>query len=51
VAATAEVLAKAAFVAGPVAGRALLGDQGVTGLFVDDDGTVEALPGLEAFTS
>jgi thiamine biosynthesis lipoprotein len=50
-AATAEVLAKAAFVAGPDAGRALLTEEGVTGLLVADDGAVEALPGLEAFTS
>jgi FAD:protein FMN transferase len=50
-AATAEVLAKAAFVAGPEAGRALLAEHGVTGLLVDDGGRVELLPGLEAFTS
>jgi thiamine biosynthesis lipoprotein len=49
-AATAEVLAKAAFVAGPRDGRALLAEHGVTGLLVADDGGVEALPGLEAFT-
>jgi FAD:protein FMN transferase len=49
-AATAEVLAKAAFVAGPDAGRALLADHDVTGLLVSDDGAVEPLPGLEAFT-
>jgi thiamine biosynthesis lipoprotein len=49
-AATAEVLAKAAFVAGPDAGRILLGEHAVTGLLVDDRGHVEHLPGLEAFT-
>jgi thiamine biosynthesis lipoprotein len=49
-AATAEVLAKAAFVAGPAVGRPLLEEQGVTGLLVADDGAVEALAGLEAFT-
>jgi thiamine biosynthesis lipoprotein len=49
-AAAAEVLAKAVFVAGPEAGRALLAEQGVTGLLVADDGGVESLPGLEAFT-
>jgi FAD:protein FMN transferase len=45
----AEVLAKAAFVAGPTAGAALIGEAGVTGLFVDDDGHVTELPGLDAF--
>jgi FAD:protein FMN transferase len=45
----AEVLAKAAFVAGPEAGVRLLADQGVTGLLLHDDGHFEALPGLEAF--
>jgi thiamine biosynthesis lipoprotein len=49
-AANAEVLAKAAFVAGPDAGRALLVEHGVTGLMVDDGGAVDPLPGLEAFT-
>ncbi len=48
-AAHAEVLAKAAFVAGPVAGRELLGGAEVTGLFVHDDGRVEELPGLAPF--
>ncbi len=47
--ATAEVLAKAAFVAGPRAGAELLEGQGVTGMFVHDDGSVEELPGLEYF--
>jgi thiamine biosynthesis lipoprotein len=50
-AAPAEVLAKAAFVAGAEDGPALLADQGVTGLLVHDDGRVEPLPGLEAFTA
>jgi len=45
----AEVLAKAAFVAGPTAGAALLAAAGVTGLFVHDDGRVTELPGLAAF--
>jgi thiamine biosynthesis lipoprotein len=35
----AEVLAKAAFLAGPVAGGELLEDHGVAGLLVADDGT------------
>ncbi len=45
----AEVLAKAALVAGPAAGRRLLLDAGATGLFLHDDGRVEDLPGLEPF--
>ena len=45
----AEVLAKAAFVAGPEAGAALVRDAGATGLFLHDDGRVEELPGLDAF--
>jgi thiamine biosynthesis lipoprotein len=45
----AEVLAKAAFVAGPRAGAALLARHGVTGLFVLDDDRVVELPGLGAF--
>lgn len=36
----AEVLAKAAFVDGPDAGRACLEDHGVSGYLFDDDGTV-----------
>ena len=48
-AAGAEVLAKAAFVAGPVAGTELLDAHGVTGLFVHDDGHVDELPGLARF--
>lgn len=45
----AEVLAKAAFVSGPEDGASLVAEQGATGLFVHDDGTVEDLDGLEAF--
>lgn len=45
----AEVLAKAALVAGPDAGAALVRDAGATGLFVHDDGRIEALPGLGDF--
>ncbi|HZP31466.1 MAG TPA: FAD:protein FMN transferase [Acidimicrobiia bacterium] len=45
----AEILAKAAFVAGPRTGRALLASHGVTGLLVHDDGRVDELEGLEAF--
>jgi thiamine biosynthesis lipoprotein len=45
----AEVLAKAAFVAGPTAGAELLARHGVTGLLVGDDGRVTELPGLAAF--
>ena len=47
----AEVLAKAAFVAGPVAGVALLEQSGVEGLLVADDGTVVETAGLAAFRS
>lgn len=36
----AEVLAKAAFLAGPVDGAAFLADHGVAGLLIADDGTV-----------
>jgi thiamine biosynthesis lipoprotein len=46
----AEILAKAAFVAGPEAGSELLAAHGVTGLLVRDDGQVEALPGLAELT-
>ncbi len=48
-AASAEILAKAAFVAGPVAGVELLEAHNVTGLFVHDDGRVLELPGLNHF--
>jgi thiamine biosynthesis lipoprotein len=45
----AEVLAKAAFVAGAREGAALVGAAGATGLLVTDDGDVVALPGLDRF--
>jgi len=45
----AQALAKAAFVAGPEAGIALLTRHGVTGLVVRDTGEVLEAPGLEAF--
>lgn len=45
----AEVLAKAAFVAGPVAGAAIVQRAGATGLLIRADGGVERLPGLDAF--
>ncbi len=48
-AAWAEILAKAAFVAGPVDGAALLRAHQVTGVLVHDDGRVDELPGLEAY--
>ena len=48
-AAWAEMLAKSAFVAGPVGGAELLRVHHVTGLFVHDDGQVEELGGLDAF--
>jgi thiamine biosynthesis lipoprotein len=48
-AASAEILAKAAFVAGPEAGVELLEAHNVTGLFVHDDGAVVELPGLSHF--
>ena len=47
----AEVLAKAAFVAGPVDGVRLLEQSGVEGLLVADDGTVIETAGLAAFRS
>ena len=47
----AEVLAKAAFVAGAVAGVRLLEASGVEGLLVADDGTVIETAGLAAFRS
>jgi thiamine biosynthesis lipoprotein ApbE len=46
---TAEVLAKAAFVAGADAGAALLEGAGVTGLLVTDAGDVVELGGLDRF--
>lgn len=45
----AEVLAKAAFVAGAAEGRALVQAAGATGLFVTDGGDVVELEGLERF--
>jgi thiamine biosynthesis lipoprotein len=45
----AEVLAKAAFLAGPVDGGQLVTDAGATGLVVTDDGSVLELDGLSAF--
>jgi thiamine biosynthesis lipoprotein len=48
-AAEAEVLAKAAFVAGPTDAGDLLTAEGATGLLVLDDGTPVHLPGLGEF--
>ena len=45
----AEVLAKAAFVAGPDEGARLVTDAGATGLLVTDDAEVVELAGLTAF--
>jgi thiamine biosynthesis lipoprotein len=45
----AEVLAKAAYIAGPDDGADLIGRAGVTGLFVHDDGRVTELAGLASF--
>ena len=45
----AEVLAKAAFVAGPTEGAAIIERAGATGLFVTDDHERIPLPGLEQF--
>jgi thiamine biosynthesis lipoprotein len=45
----AEVLAKAAFVAGADAGARLIGDAGATGLLVTDAGAVVELDGLGRF--
>jgi thiamine biosynthesis lipoprotein len=45
----AEVLAKAAFVAGAHDGAALVEESGGTGLFVTDDGEVLELAGLDGF--
>ena len=47
----AEVLAKAAFVAGPIAGVRLLEESGVEGVLVTDDGTLIETAGLAAFRS
>jgi thiamine biosynthesis lipoprotein len=45
----AEVLSKAAFLAGPVDGLALLEEAGAQGLVVDEDGTVFESSGLHTF--
>jgi thiamine biosynthesis lipoprotein len=45
----AEVLAKAAFVAGSADGAQLVADHGATGLLVHDDGRLDELDGLGAF--
>jgi thiamine biosynthesis lipoprotein len=45
----AEVLAKAAFVAGAVDGARLIADLGATGFMVTEEGDVLAVEGLEAF--
>ena len=45
----AEVLSKAAFLAGPVEGLALLESAGAEGLVVDQDGAVFESTGLHAF--
>jgi len=45
----AEVLAKAAFIAGPADGGAVVSDGGATGLLVLDDGRVVELEGLARF--
>jgi thiamine biosynthesis lipoprotein len=45
----AEVLAKAAFIAGVVDGARLVADAGATGLIVTDEGDVVELDGLDAF--
>jgi thiamine biosynthesis lipoprotein len=48
-AAQAEVLAKAAFIAGPDEAPRLLAERGATGLLVTDDGACHPLAGLAAF--
>ena len=45
----AQAIAKAAFVAGPEAGVALMAQHGVTGLVVRDSGDILEAPGLDAF--
>jgi thiamine biosynthesis lipoprotein len=45
----AQAIAKAAFVAGPEAGVALMARHGVTGLVVRDTGEILEAPGLDAF--
>lgn len=46
----AEVLAKAAFLAGPVDGARLLNSHGVTGILFDDEGVAHHVDRLEAFS-
>jgi FAD:protein FMN transferase len=46
----AEVLSKAAFLAGPAEGLALLEAHGAQGLVIDEDGLVHETAGLGAFT-
>jgi thiamine biosynthesis lipoprotein len=45
----AEILAKAAFIAGSAAPEVIAAAPGATGLLVHDDGVVEELPGLASF--
>ena len=45
----AEVLAKAAFLAGADGAGDVLAHVGTTGLLAHDDGTVAVLPGMDAF--
>jgi FAD:protein FMN transferase len=45
----AEVLAKAAFLAGPDEAAAVLAGFGTTGLLALDDGSVDTLPGMDVF--
>jgi thiamine biosynthesis lipoprotein len=45
----AEVLAKAAFLAGPDEAGAVLAEFGTTGLLALDDGSVDVLPGMDVF--
>ncbi len=45
----AQAIAKAAFVAGPDAGLALMAEHGVTGFVVLDAGDIREAPGLDAF--
>ena len=47
----AEVLSKAAFLAGPVDGLTQLREAGAEGLVVDDEGTVFESAGLHAFVA
>jgi FAD:protein FMN transferase len=47
----AEALAKAAFLAGPDEGSAVLANHGATGLFVRDDGSQVTAPGWEALVA